>query len=92
MPVCARDIGLFLGIFLGCIFGACYGRGIKVLVLLGLLVPMAIDGGLQSVTSYESFNLLRLLTGALGGFGIGAFVNGSLVQTIRILTFRRKKG
>jgi uncharacterized membrane protein len=92
MPVCARDIGLFLGIFIGCIFGASYKRGIKLLILLGLLVPMAIDGGLQALTSYESFNLLRLLTGMIAGFGVGAYVNGSAVETIRILTFKRKKG
>jgi uncharacterized membrane protein len=92
MPVCARDIGLFIGIFIGCIFGASYRKGIRILVLLLLLVPMAIDGGLQSITSYESFNLLRLATGMIGGFGIGAYVNGSVVQTIRLLTYKAKKG
>lgn len=92
MPVCARDVGLFMGIFLGCIFGASYRRGIKVLVLILLLVPMVIDGGLQSLTSYESFNPLRLVTGMIGGFGVGAYVNGSFVQTIGLLTYRIKKG
>jgi uncharacterized membrane protein len=37
-----------------------------VLVLVGL-VPMAIDGGLQLVTSYESTNPLRLATGTVAG-------------------------
>jgi uncharacterized membrane protein len=92
MPVCARDVGLFIGIFMGCVFGALYRRGIKIFFLLLLIVPMAIDGGLQSLTSYESFNLLRLLTGMIGGFGVGTYVNGSIVQTIRLLTYRAKKG
>jgi uncharacterized membrane protein len=37
-----------------------------VLVLVGL-VPIAIDGGLQLVTSYESTNPLRLATGTVAG-------------------------
>lgn len=92
MPVCARDVGLFIGIFMGCVFGASFRKGIKIFVLLLLLAPMAIDGGLQSLTSYESFNLLRLITGMIGGFGVGAYVNGSLIHTVRLLTFRAMKG
>ena len=92
MPVCARDVGLFIGIFVGCVFGSSYRRGIKILALILLLAPMAIDGGLQSLTTYESYNPLRLITGIIGGFGIGAYVNGSLVQTIRLLAYSKKKG
>ncbi|MBU0624395.1 MAG: DUF2085 domain-containing protein, partial [Candidatus Thermoplasmatota archaeon] len=36
------------------------------LVLVGL-VPIAIDGGLQQVTSYESDNSLRIATGLVAG-------------------------
>lgn len=92
MPVCSRDVGLFIGIFIGCTFGASYRRGIKLLILLFLLLPMAIDGGLQSITSYESFNSLRLITGMIGGFGVGAYVNGTIVQSLRILTYKKREG
>lgn len=67
MPFCARDVGLFLGLVLG--FGLATFVRWKihpVLVLVGL-VPIAIDGGLQLVSSYESTNLLRLATGTLAG-------------------------
>jgi uncharacterized membrane protein len=89
MPVCARDVGLFLGIFLGCIFGSSFRKGIPLLVLLVLIAPMAVDGGLQAVSDYESFNLLRLITGILGGIGVGAYVNGSLVNVVRLLLIKR---
>ncbi len=67
MPFCARDVGLFLGLVLGFLFATFVRWKIHpVLVLLGL-VPIAIDGGLQIVSSYESTNLLRLATGTLAG-------------------------
>lgn len=67
MPFCARDVGLFLGLVVG-FFAATFVRWKipPLLVLLGL-VPIAIDGGLQQVTSYESTNPLRILTGLLAG-------------------------
>lgn len=67
MPFCARDLGLFLGLAAG--FGVATFIAIRihpVLVLLGL-VPMAMDGGIQLVTEYESNNPLRLLTGVIAG-------------------------
>lgn len=92
MPVCARDIGLFAGIFLGSVVGAMYRRSIKLWVLLLFLVPMAVDGGFQSLTSYESWNPLRVATGLIGGTGIGIYVNGSIVQTMRLLLHHFKRG
>lgn len=67
MPFCARDVGLFLGLVLGFGFATFVRWKIHpVLVLVGL-VPIAIDGGLQFVSSYESTNPLRLATGTLAG-------------------------
>jgi uncharacterized membrane protein len=67
MPFCSRDVGLFLGLVLGFAFATLVRWKIHpVLVLVGL-VPMAIDGGLQLVTSYESTNPLRLATGTVAG-------------------------
>lgn len=37
---------------------------------LGLTLPLALDGGIQLVTSYESSNVKRLVTGVLFGFGV----------------------
>lgn len=92
MPVCARDIGLFAGIFLGSVIGAMYRRSIKLWVLVLFLLPMAVDGGLQALTAYESWNPLRVTTGTIGGLGIGIYINGSLVHAVQLLLYRFKKG
>ncbi|MGA1866519.1 MAG: DUF2085 domain-containing protein [Thermoplasmatota archaeon] len=92
MPVCSRDLGLFCGIFLGCVAGSMYRKGIKLWVLAIFLAPMVVDGSLQAITPYESFNILRLITGSIGGLGIGAYLNGSLVQTFGLLLRRTEKG
>jgi len=67
MPFCARDVGLFMGLVIG-FFTATFVRWKipPLFVLLGL-VPIAIDGGFQQVTSYESTNPLRLATGLVAG-------------------------
>jgi len=93
MPVCARDVGLFLGLALGCLMGASLGKSIHIVALLLLIAPMLIDGGLQALTGYESLNLLRVVTGILGGIGIGGYINGSIVYVVRaVLVKREKKG
>ncbi len=55
------------------------------LLLVLFLVPTAVDGFYQlfsSVTHYESTNLMRVLTGAPGGF-IGGLLVGAMLMSIR---------
>jgi len=67
LPFCARDVGVFLGVAIGFGFVTFYRYKMKPwLALLGL-VPIGIDGGLQLVTSYESSNPLRVITGFIAG-------------------------
>jgi len=67
MPFCARDLGLFIGLVAGFALASFFRfRWNPALLLLGL-VPMALDGGIQLFTDYESNNPLRLATGAIGG-------------------------
>lgn len=67
---CQRDIALYGGLFVA---GLAYGlvrkriRPLSFLAYLLCLVPMAIDGGLQLFTSYESTPFVRVLTGGLVG-------------------------
>jgi len=75
MPFCARDLGIFLGMALGMVLAFMIkARPPFLLVILGL-VPMALDGGIQLLTDYESTNLMRLLTGALAGVSVAFLIH-----------------
>ncbi|HJM13368.1 MAG TPA: DUF2085 domain-containing protein [Candidatus Thalassarchaeaceae archaeon] len=96
IPLCARDVGIFLGFTIGCLIFGIRGynrwtvrdtflsilpdestsslyekdrRLIAVLAIMGLgLIPMGIDGFTQLLlSSYESNNPLRLVTGTVAG-------------------------
>lgn len=70
MALCQRDIALYGGLLLGgLLFGPLRKRikPISLLVYGLLLLPMALDGGLQFIGLYESNWILRLLTGGLAG-------------------------
>jgi len=74
MPFCARDLGLFVGAAAG--FGIvtfCRYRIHPILLFAGL-APMALDGGLQMLTDYESTNLLRIVTGSIAGLVTALFL------------------
>jgi len=71
MPFCARDVGLFMGLVIGFFTATLVRWKIPPLFVLLGLVPIAIDGGLQQVTSYESTNPLRLATGLVAGLVLG---------------------
>lgn len=49
------------------------------------LVPLALDGGLQLFTGYESTNAARLLTGSFAGW-FGGFVFGALLISTKVVT------
>jgi uncharacterized membrane protein len=67
MPFCARDLGLFLGLAVGFGLASFYRLKIHPFLALAGFIPMAIDGGLQAITNYESNNPLRLITGLIAG-------------------------
>jgi uncharacterized membrane protein len=81
MPVCARDVGIYGGMLLGAlafpfVFGPRNTKLLPMWVLVGAMIPIGIDGGVQLVSgyfplpfvgAYESTNLLRLGTGLLMG-------------------------
>ena len=82
MPFCARDFGLFIGLAFASLFALFIRLAINPLWLLVGLVPIAIDGGLQLVTSYESVNALRLATGIVAGAAL------ALLLAVFLLAFR----
>lgn len=67
MPFCARDVAIFFGMVIGMGIVLFIRFPIKLWWIIGGLVPIGLDGGLQLITSYESNNLFRVLTGTLAG-------------------------
>jgi uncharacterized membrane protein len=106
MPVCVRDIGIFLGFALGgfifsrrglnrwtlrdsflsifpdnkleTIYRKNYRTRAMIAIALLSVLPMAIDGFTQMLTSYESTATMRLITGTPFGIFVGAFLASSL--------------
>lgn len=82
-PVCARCTGFYIGTlsyFVYVYFN--YVEYSTLLVILGFLmmIPTFIDGFTQFFNFRESNNNLRLLTGLMGGLGLGI-----LVKTFKFL-------
>jgi uncharacterized membrane protein len=67
LPICSRDFGLSIGLLAGMVVGLLYVRRINPMILAMGILPILIDGGLQSVSSYQSNNTLRIITGIVAG-------------------------
>ena len=67
MPYCARCFGIFLGFAIGAAIASFVLIDLRWWMLVIGLGPIGLDGGLQLITSYESNNIFRLLTGLLAG-------------------------
>jgi uncharacterized membrane protein len=87
---CARDTGIWLGIFLAALLIK-FNKIPKVslIFIIPFIVPMALDGGLQTIFTflnvnvsgaltdaplYISNNLSRFMTGAIFGVGVGWWI------------------
>ena len=79
LPICSRDIGLYLGMFLSALIYSKI-RSIKEtrvyppIFFVLALVPMGLDGTIQLVSEfgvlpfvYESTNIVRIITGLIAG-------------------------
>jgi uncharacterized membrane protein len=83
MPVCARDLSIYVATALGLVFLRLKGYGAKefkvsyVLVVL-LFLPTALDGFTQMFGWRESTNLLRLVTGFPYGLGYAYLIAWAL--------------
>lgn len=78
-PVCARCTGFYISIILYCIYAyfnfVNYTPQLMIMAVL-LLVPAGIDGGTQFLNWRESNNILRLITGLIGGTGLAILAKG----------------
>lgn len=84
LPVCARDIGIYVGLLLGAILYSLVRdlddkTPFHPIFLLLAIVPLGLDGTIQLLSEtgalpflYESTNLIRLATGLLAG-GVASF-------------------
>ena len=70
LPICSRDVGLSIGLLTGMLIGLLYVRRINPFLLAVGLLPMVLDGGLQAVSSYQSNNSLRIVTGTVAGVAV----------------------
>ena len=66
MPICARCFGMLCGEGARLFFGKakthpCFG--------IIIMLPLVIDGSVQFVSSYESTNTKRFITGVMFGYG-----------------------
>lgn len=90
MPYCARCTALFWGIALGVALVAVVRIELKWWWIIGGLIPMGADGGLQLVTSYESNNVMRIITGGMAGMVTGLAIGVIVFELTEIMVYERK--
>jgi len=75
LPFCSRDVGIFAGLAIGMAVAIFTRFKITVIAFLIGILPLAVDGTLQLVTSYESNNTVRLITGILAGAALSLLIS-----------------
>lgn len=73
MPICSRCFGIILGFPFGLLIGYLGSFSSRWFGII-FLIPMFIDAGTQHMGYRVSNNFLRVVTGILGGVGIGIFI------------------
>ena len=81
--LCARCLGMLFGIICG--FTLLFaGFRINIFLALLLLIPLIVDGFWQALSSRESTNKLRLITGCLCGVSAPflGFASGTFIKAL----------
>lgn len=73
-PLCYRCTFFILSFVITLYVGFHKQLKIKPIFLILLILPLIIDGGLQTFFGIESTNIRRVITGSLFGFGIGGII------------------
>ena len=70
-PICARCTGVFIGYLLALLLFRF--TTVRYVFCIAMNIPMLIDGGTQFLKWRESTQVLRVITGIMGGYGILTF-------------------
>jgi len=89
MPVCSRDVGIYLGLTIGTLVFMILPRRFSFWWLAVIIAPLGIDGVVQLLTTYESNNAIRLATGSMYGIIIAVFMLQSIneIYEVRLRLF-----
>ncbi len=94
MPVCSRDVGLYLAMLIGgvvypLVFGLENRKVFPAIFLVVAIVPLGLDGTIQLLSElgmlpfvYESTNMIRLATGAIAGFAAAFYAIPILMNLV----------
>jgi len=85
-PVCARCTGFYIGAFSYFLYVYYFNVDYTVLMItfaVLMLIPAFIDGITQFFSLRESNNVLRFITGLLGGVGLGI-----LTKALKVIIFQ----
>lgn len=81
-PICARCTGELIGILVSFVlFWFWRPNFISAIIML---IPLIIDGFIQRLTSYESNNFKRVVTGFLFGIGFAAIIAITLTYVFNL--------
>lgn len=83
-PLCARCTGIYIG-YLSVFLMAFKLIEISLLMSFVFIVPAVVDGTVQYYTRYESNNLIRLITGFIGGVGLMGIATQIGIQIAQFL-------
>lgn len=72
-PICARCTGELIGILVSFVLFWFWRPSLISAIIM--LIPLIIDGFIQRLTSYESNNFKRMVTGFLFGIGFAAIIS-----------------
>ena len=78
-PVCSRCTGFYIAAFSYFIFVYFFYvqyTSILIFIAIMMIIPTFLDGFTQLLGSRESNNILRLLTGLIGGVGLAILIKG----------------